>query len=93
MSNKQLRFFIYTGLFAIPFIPLVVTKSLFFPFITGKALAFRVIVELIFAAWLILVVRDESYRPKFSWVSGAIIVFLFAVGFADLFAENPAKAF
>lgn len=93
MSNNQLRYIILTGLFAIPFVPLIVSSSLFFPFITGKAFVFRTIVEIIFACYLVLAIRERSYRPKFSWILVALIFFLLAMGIADIFAENSYKAF
>lgn len=93
MSNNHLKYIILAGLFAIPFVPLVVASSLFFPFITGKAFVFRLIVEIIFAVWLVLAIRDESYRPKFSWILGALLAFLIVMGVADFFAVNPFKAF
>jgi hypothetical protein len=82
MSNNQLKYIILAGLFAVPFVPLVVSSSLFFPFIAGKGFAFRVIVEIIFACYLVLAVRDESFRPKFSWILGSISAFLIVMAFA-----------
>ena len=93
MSNNQLRYIVLAGLFAIPFVPLIVSSSLFFPFITGKAFIFRILVEIIFAVWLVLAIRDKSYRPKFSWILGALFAFLVVMGLADIFAINPFKAF
>lgn len=84
---------ILAGLFAIPFVPLIISSSLFFPFITGKAFVFRILVEIVFACYLVLAIRDESYRPKFSWILGSIAVFLLSMGLADIFAVNPYKAF
>src|SRR3989344_5726568 len=92
--NKILRWIVAIGGFAIPaVIPFIVTGSMFFPFITGKAFAFRIIVEIIFGAWLLLALCDKNYRPKFSWILGALGVFLFVILLADIFAENPLKAF
>ena len=93
MTNSQLKYIILAGLFAMPFVPLIVSSSLFFPFITGKAFVFRFLVEIVFATWLVLAIRDESYRPKFSWILGAILTFLIVMGLADIFAQNPFKAF
>src|SRR3989344_2426206 len=93
MSNNQLKGIIFVGLFAIPFVPLIVAKSLFFPFITGKAFIFRFLVEIIFVAYFSLAVRDQSYRPKFSWILFSIITFLVAIGLADMFGANPFKSF
>ena len=93
MSNNQLKYIIFAGLFLVPFVPLVVARSLFFPFITGKAFVFRFIVEIIFVSWLVLAIRDSEYRPKFSWILGAVIIFLFLIGVSDLFGANSFKSF
>lgn len=93
MSNNTLRYGILAGLFAIPFIPFIVSSSLFFPFITGKAFAFRLLVEIVFALYVILAIRDKYYRPKFSWILGAVGLFLVVMAFATAFAVNPFKAF
>lgn len=93
MSTNQLKALIVAGLFAAPFVPLIVSKSLFFPFITGKAFVFRALVEIIFAFWLLLAIQEKEYRPKFTWLSGAVLLFIVAIGIADLFSENPFKSF
>ncbi len=81
------------GVFLMPFIPLIISGSMFFPFITGKNFAFRIIVEIIFAAWLLLALREPRFRPKRSAFLWSILAFLFVVLLADIFAENPFKAF
>lgn len=90
--NTILRWVILAGVFLIPFIPLIVSPSMFFPFITGKNFTFRILVEIIFAAWLILMYRDALYRPKFSWMFAALATFLGVMTFADLFGESPIKS-
>jgi O-antigen ligase len=80
-------------LFVIPFIPLFVSGSFFFPFITSKAFAFRILVELAVVAWVVLAFLDKNYRPKFSWplvLYGALVVWM---AIADIVAVNPHKAF
>lgn len=84
---------VFGGLFLVPFLPLYVENDFFFPFITGKNFAFRIIVEVVFAAWVLLALSDVRYRPKFSWVLptfGSLIVVMF---FANLFGEYPLKSF
>lgn len=93
MTNNQLKYVIFAGLFAVPFVPLLVSSSLFFPFITGKAFVFRIIVEIIFACYLVLALRDENYRPKFSWILGGVLIFLVVMAGADFFSQNSYKAF
>jgi len=92
--DKILRTIVVAGIFAIPaVVPFIVSSSLFFPFITGKNFTFRIITEIIFAAWLLLALRHHEYRPKFSWIGGAVAVFMGILLLADIFAENPGKAF
>ena len=94
MTDKILRWIVVIGIFAIPVVvPFIVSSSMFFPFITGKGFAFRIITEIIFAVWLILALRDKNYRPKFSWILVALGAFLGVMLLADIFAENPLKAF
>lgn len=84
---------VYAGIFLIPAIVLIISNNLFFPFITGKNFTFRIIVEIIFAGWIILAFYDAQYRPKFSWILGTFLTFLIVIFFADLFGEYPLQSF
>ena len=71
----------YAAAFSVLFIPLFVADSMFFPYITGKNFAFRILVEIGFVAWALLAIIDTRYRPRFSWmaVSGlALLVVMFS---------------
>jgi O-antigen ligase/Tfp pilus assembly protein PilF len=92
-KNSILRYSIIAGIFATLIVPLIVTNSFFFPFITGKAFTFRIIVEIIFALWLILCFADKSYRPRFSWITIAATALLVIILIADIFGVNTFKAF
>jgi len=91
--NQYLRWGIYTGLFAVLFIPFIVANDFFFPFITGKNFAFRIIVEMVFAAWVVLAVSDPSARPKKSVLLYALGALVLSMGISTVLAENPSKAF
>ncbi|MBI2046274.1 MAG: O-antigen ligase family protein [Parcubacteria group bacterium] len=91
--NTILRRIIIGGIFLVPFIPLIVVPSMFFPFITGKNFAFRIIIEIVFALWLILAYRDSSHRPRFSWVFAAVSAFVGIITLADFLGENIYKSF
>ena len=86
---KNITLFI---VFLIPFIPLYVANNLFFPFITGKAFLFRILVELAFALWLMLILRDKSYAPRFSPLLLSITVFTVIVFIADLMGMNAIRS-
>ncbi len=91
--NSFLRQFVIWGILLIPFVPLVVSTSMFFPFITGKNFLFRFLVEILLGAWIILAFRDPAYRLKFSWIVAALSVFVGIVILADFFGENITKSF
>lgn len=84
---------ILIGLFLVPFIPLLVTSSMFFPYITGKNFAFRIITEIIFALWLILIWNQPNYRPKKSLILWSVLAWLGVVTLATVFSENPFRSF
>ncbi len=88
-----LRYIVLAGTFLIPFIPLVVTGSLFFPYITGKNFYFRIIVEIMLVAWVPLMLMDAKYRPRFSWILGSVSLFVGVMLVANVFAEDVFRAF
>ena len=91
--KEFLQWLVFAGCAAVLFLPLVVSDSMFFPFITGKNFWFRIIVEVTLAAWVLLALYDPQYRPRFSWLlptTGALLVVMF---FANLLGELPAKSF
>ncbi|MEK7558461.1 MAG: O-antigen ligase family protein, partial [Patescibacteria group bacterium] len=91
--NSFLRYSILTGIFLVLFLPLYVPDTMFFPFISGKNFAFRIIVELMTLAFLILMYRDASYRPKKTWMLIAMSVFVAVIAVADIFGENFYRSF
>lgn len=93
-TAKQIaRFAALGALFLIPFTPLLVANTFFFPFITGKAFFFRILVEVAVSAWAVLALLDKEYRPRFSWLGAAVVAFVVWMFVADLFAINAMKAF
>jgi len=90
--EKTLRWIALGGIFALPFVGLLVTSSLFFPYITGKNFAFRIIVEVITAAWLALAIVNPSYRPRRSLLLGALALFVLIIGVADVFGAYAFKS-
>ena len=56
--NDLLKTITYTGIFAVPFVVLLITESLFFPYITGKNFTFRILVEVMTVAWILLAFLD-----------------------------------
>ena len=59
---------IWTGLFLLLLMPLVVTPSTLFPFVVGKATYTRGLIEILFVLWVLLAVASPRYRLGTSWV-------------------------
>ena len=91
--NDFLKVIVYGGLFAIPFLTLYVANDYFFPFITGKNFAFRLIVEVVFGAWVVLSLLDAKYRPRFSWLLVSFSALLIVMFFANILGEHPQTSF
>ncbi|MDP3770231.1 MAG: O-antigen ligase family protein [Candidatus Sungbacteria bacterium] len=81
------------GLFIIPFLPLYVSSSMLFPFITGKNFTFRIITEVIFVFWAWLAIVNAGYRPRLTPLFKIVTIFTAIIFFADLFGANPYRSF
>ena len=91
--NDILKVIVYGGLFMVPFLTLYVANDYFFPYITGKNFAFRIITEIVFVSWGILCLLDAKYRPKFSWILSTFSVLLIVMFFANLLGQHPQSSF
>jgi len=88
-----LKFFVYAGLFAVPFLTLYVENDYFFPFITGKNFWFRILVDGTLIAWLLLALYDTKYRPRFSWIMASFATLLGVMLIANAQGVHPASSF
>jgi O-antigen ligase len=91
-SNKVLRYIIYVLLGLSLLVPLIVANSMFFPYITGKALTFRCLVEAAFAVWVVLAFRDPSVRPKRTPLFWGITIFTIVAFIVDMTGMNPIRS-
>ena len=80
------------GVMAVPLIPLVWSNELFFPFISARGFFFRIVVETVFAAWVILALKDNHFRPKGSLVLWTLVIFTGVIFLADIFGISPYKS-
>jgi O-antigen ligase len=76
----------------VPCLPLVVSTSLLFPYVTGRNFAFRILTELLLIP---LVVYGWTARRHLlrSPLALALLGFLACVGLADLLGVDPARSF
>lgn len=91
--SKALRSGIIGGLFLTLLTPLIVSTSLLFPYITGKAFFFRGVIELTALLWLILIWRLPQYRPRRSALLWSALAFIAVAGLATIFSQNAYASF
>ena len=79
-KNKGLENFclliIRWSTYLILFTPLVISKSSFFPFVTPKTIYFRILAEIMLAAFIILAIFIPRYRPKINILTLTIVIFV-----------------
>lgn len=97
--EKALKWIAIGGVFALPFVCLIVANGSFFPYnfyfpyITGKSFTFRLLVEVMAGAYLALALVFPQYRPKRSWILGALSLFVLVIAIADAQGAVPFKSF
>ena len=72
---------------------IVMPYSTFFYFVVAKNFAFRVLVEIMFSAYLVLIVVDPQYRPKKNYLLISIALLVFLSILSAIFGADPAKSF
>ena len=86
--SKILSRIIYGLLLLTTVTPLIYQKKLFFPFDAEKGLFFRFLSEIILGLWLILVVKEASFRPKRSPITLALLAFGIMLIVVDIFGVD-----
>ena len=81
------------GVMAVLIVPLVVTTSTYFPYVVGKAIYARVIIEITLALWLILILYYSEYRPSRSWILIAFGVWLLVTLIAGFTGVSFTRSF
>lgn len=92
-TEKALSWILKGGLLLTPFIVFIVTRSLYFPFITGKHFTFRILVELLAVVWVYAAFRFPRFRPRFSFLLGAVTLFMAVMGIATVLSISPYHSF
>jgi len=91
--TKKLINYLTIILFLIPFTLLIVDSKALFPFITTKAIFFRILVTigLVFALWLYLL--NPNTFPKKNYLFWALILFFLVNIISTIFSVNSYRSF
>ena len=79
--------------YIILFAPLIISGQYFFPFVGPKSIYFMGLAELIFAAWLFLIVFSPKYRPRLNILLIALILFLVVLTSSTFFGADISRSF
>ncbi|MDI6591593.1 MAG: O-antigen ligase family protein [Patescibacteria group bacterium] len=81
------------GTYLLLFAPLIISAKFFFPFVGPKSLYFMGLVEIIFAAYLFLILIRPEYRPRFNILLIALILFVAVLILATVFGADISRSF
>jgi len=81
------------GTYLALFSPLIFVKDYFFPFVVPKTIFFRLVVDVIFIAYILLAVSNPRYRPKINLLTIAISLFLAFLVLTSLTGLNFERSF
>ena len=90
--EKTCLFIIRWGTYILLFSPLIVATDFFFPFVAPKSTFFRMMVEIIFASYLILVFAANKYRPRINPLTVALTLFLAVFILASFLGVNLGRS-
>ena len=96
--TDYLRWGALSALFLVLFVPFIVAvggfwPNLFFPYITGKNFAFRILVEFALLCYVLLALREPKYRSRASHIMWAVVAFVAWMAVATIFSVDPIKSF
>lgn len=81
------------GVFLALMTPTILIKDYFFPFVVPKTIYFRIVVDVMFMAYVLLAIANPKYRPRITPLTLAIASFI-GIGFlASIFGVNFQRSF
>ena len=75
-TGHLLLWTVRAGILLVMAMPLILSNDTLFPFIVGKAIYARSVIEVTFGVWLLLIFFYPRYRPSRSLILAALAVWL-----------------
>jgi len=94
-SNLERVYFLIIewGIYLALFTPLIFLRGYFFPFVTPKTIFFRIVVDVILIAYILLVLTNRKYLPKFNILTISVTVFFGILILTSFTGVNFEKSF
>ena len=83
-QDSNLVKFLRFGIYLSAFVPLIIFKDFISPFHFGKVVVFRSLIEVLGAAYLVLILKDRSFLPRRDKVFWALLLFVLAFSLTTL---------
>jgi len=93
MKPNTLKWIIYSCLYLVLLAPFLVWGKFLFPYITPKTLFFRVIIEIALFFYILLIIYRPEYRPRFSKLTWAVLIYFLIMTFVSVFGLDPYRSF
>ena len=93
VRDDVLLYVIWAGIALLLLTPFMVTPGTVFPFVVGKALYSRALIEVVFAAWVTLAVLRPQYRPPRSRILALLGAALGVAVLAACFGASVQRSF
>lgn len=91
--GKTLFWIITLLLWAMLFAPIVISSQTLFPFQVGKAIYYRIFIEIILFFYFWLIMLEPSARPKKSLLLWALVAYFAVLLLSTLFSIHPYRSF
>ena len=91
-TSVVLSWMVRVGISLVLTTPLVIAPDVFYPFVIGKAVYARSIIELTLPAWVALVLFFPERRPSWSWTLFAFAVWLVVSWTAGVLGVSPTRS-
>ena len=88
-----LKTIIFLGTGLILFTPFMISNEMFFPFVGFKSIYFMALAEIIFAAWLLLIIFVPKYRPRFNALLAALVLYLAVLFISSFLGVDFSNSF
>ncbi len=82
-----------SAIFAMPFIPIIFSPTMLYPYITGKAFAFRFLSIILIFSFIYTAFTNKFYRIRVTPFTATFTAFILAIGISNIFGLDFAKAF
>jgi len=93
MKEKTYKLILQVASIFALFMVFFVDKEMLFPFITSKQISFNILTELMFALWLVFVIKFPSYRPKKNLITFGLLAYLVAITVSLFVSVDPQLSF